>query len=146
MVNVGIPERLPAARKPLIAAASQGQVLRKVTLDGHSFAGLNLKKTQFIRSFLRRVDFSGADLSGGSFFKSILTEANLAGAILKGADLRGAFFRGANLGGADLTGALLHEVNLYGARFFINGQETVYDETTAPAIRDYLTKTFAVTF
>jgi Pentapeptide repeats (8 copies) len=78
----------------------------------------------------RRVDLSGADLSGVRFFagnlrgadlsgalliRAVVDMANLSGALLGGADLRWAHLFGSDLRGADLSGADLSRADLTGA-------------------------------
>jgi hypothetical protein len=78
--------------------------------------------------WLRKPDFSGANLSGANLSGADLTRANLSGADLReaklfqsqlfGADLRGANLSGADLSEANLSNAALTGANLVGALLF----------------------------
>lgn len=96
--------------------------------DGTDFGAANLQKVRFgIRSSLVRCEFSGANLSGASFYRTNMTYARFLQADLRNADFRDAKLvwvdftdadlRGANFRGADLSMAILHGANLTGAKF-----------------------------
>lgn len=66
------------------------------------------------RSFLKKANLSGSNLSGAYLIGTNLSGAGLVGAILNRANLSGA-----NLGGANLREADLREANLIGANLFV---------------------------
>ena len=93
------------------------------------FAGRDLWRTDFTRSGMTRVrftgcrvaesvmcwadfigcDFSGADLSGCDMRASMFEGCTFNGAVLRGADLRRSSFKGCEFAGADLAGAIADE-------------------------------------
>jgi len=98
---------------------------------------------------LRRVDFSGADLTSASvnlvwyercaFVRTDLRQASIEGHFtfcdLRGATFRGADLRGSSFTGCDLTGSDLRDCDLRGVRFGRKGTGTEYVPTDLTGAR-----------
>ena len=84
--------------------------IRVLNLEGVSFSGENMSRTNFALSHLVGANFSGSNLRN-----TVFAYADLSGANFSGADLRGADFSRANLENADFSGAIVSNTNFYKA-------------------------------
>ncbi len=84
--------------------------IRVLNLEGVSFSGENMSRTDFALSHLVGANFSGSNLRNAVF-----AYADLEGANFSGADLRGADFSRANLENANFSGAIIDYTNFYKA-------------------------------
>jgi Pentapeptide repeats (8 copies) len=86
-------------------------------LTGADLRNTDLDSSRLSRAWLHDANFTRASALGAKFIKTHLRRANfthaiLASADLASADLTGANLTGANLAGANLAGANLHDANL----------------------------------
>jgi uncharacterized protein YjbI with pentapeptide repeats len=81
----------------------------------HNFRNRDLNCSHLSPADLRRVDLTGARMSGANLFVTALQGASLDSAQLQGASLGGAHLQGVSLGHAQLQGASLDSAELQGA-------------------------------
>jgi len=91
---------------------SQFADLRRVDLTGASLSGASLERAK-----LQGASLADARLQGANFLHANLQGASLARVQLQGASLTGAQVQGASFYGANLEGAYLVRANLQGASF-----------------------------
>jgi uncharacterized protein YjbI with pentapeptide repeats len=83
--------------------------------EGESLRDLDLPGLICDHEWIDSIDFTGANLRGGSFRNAHLKCCVFDGADLEGADFRGAGFDGASFTAAKLNGAQFAGATTYGA-------------------------------
>ena len=98
-----------------------GHYLSHVDLHGADCSGVSLINSGFMRSDLRKVDFSYTDLRGCNFMYANLEGANFYKAMVCDTDFRECNLKSANFKGADLRQSIYRIGSIeyqYGANFF----------------------------
>ena len=86
-------------------------------LEGHTFPGVDLSKSNLSKLDLQHADLEGSNFQGSNLFKSFLLWANLIDCNFNGAIVCGTDFRYARLFGADLRFKDCRGAKFWGSRY-----------------------------